>query len=248
MLSAWCSKHALRARCARLVLVTLACMLAGEAKAASASPDDPLEPLNRAVLNLNLLAFDWALAPAASVYRSATPEPVRRSVGNFLQNLRAPMVFANDVLQGKTDRAGTTLSRFAINSTIGLFGLFDPASKYGYTPHHEDLGKTLATYGVPAGPYLMLPLLGPSNVRDAVARVGDYLTLNLYLIDTGTVLGANTLSDTEATMDHLRAMRASSLDFYALLRSTHQQLRKAEIADGIPAADQEYEAIFAADP
>ena len=246
--AAWCSMSARPVRRTRVLLAGLGLALVVNAQATAAQPEDPLEPLNRAVLDFNLLAFDWALAPAASLYRAATPEPVRRSVGNFLQNLRAPMVLANDVFQGETDRAGTTLRRFAINSTIGMFGLFDPASDYGYQPHHEDFGQTLATYGVPAGPYLMLPLLGPSNVRDTVGRVGDYLMLNLYVFDTDAVVGATALHEADSGMDSLRAMRADSLDFYALLRSAHEQRRVAEIANGTPGGDVDYDAIFAEDP
>jgi phospholipid-binding lipoprotein MlaA len=248
MTAAWRQTSTWRWGRARAAFAALALALATNAQAAAAPPDDPFEPLNRAVLDFNLAVFDWALAPAASLYRSATTEPVRRSVGNFLQNLRAPMVLANDVLQGETERADTTLRRFAINSTIGMLGLFDPATDYGYAAHHEDLGQTLAVHGVPAGPYLMLPLLGPCNVRDAMGRVGDYLMLNLYLVDTDAVLGATALQDTESRMDDLRAMRADSLDLYARLRSMHEQRRVAEIANGAPGGDVDYDAIFADDP
>ena len=246
MTAAWRRMRTWTRRRARAVFAAAALAVAVNAPAVAGQPDDPLEPLNRAVLKLNLLAFDWALAPAASLSRATTPEPVRRSLGNVLENLRAPGVFANDVLQGEPARAGTILGRFAINSTVGVFGLLDPASDLGYLPHQEDLGQTLGTYGVPAGPYLMLPLLGPSNVRDTVARVADHLMLNLYLFDTDAMDAAATLHETETGMDRLRALRADSLDFYAVLRSAHEQSRATEIANGRPAGpDDEYEAIFA---
>lgn len=211
---------------------SLACvLLLGTAIAGTvlaAEPDDPLEPVNRAVLGLNETAWSWGARLVGGLADGA----VGRSAGNFVANLRAPAVLANDLLQGETGRARTTLERFVVNSTVGVFGLFDPASGYGLPRHQEDAGQTLAVHGVPAGPYLMLPLLGPSNLRDTVGRVADWMTLNFYLLDA-------------KGLDAV-AGGGDGLDTYVALRSAHAQARAAEIGNG--RSDRtagEYDRIFA---
>jgi phospholipid-binding lipoprotein MlaA len=227
-------------------------LVADGSGAQASEPPDPLEPVNRAVLGLNLLVDEWALAPVAGAYRALTPEPVRRSVVNFLGNLRAPVVLANDILQGEGERAANTARRFAINSTLGVLGLFDPASGMGYEPHHEDFGQTLGVFGVPGGPYLVLPLLGPSNARDSLGRAVDYLLMSGYLdADALTaVFGATAVSEREANDELLQSLTADSLDLYATVRSAYAQKRAADIRNGAvtatAAADQEsYDEIFA---
>ena len=132
-------------------------------------PADPLEPLNRAMFEWNLAAYDRVLVPAARYYRDATTAAEREAIGHFLTNLRAPVVAANQLLQGD-GRAGITLRRFAINSTVGLFGLFDPATDWGYpTQMPEDFGQTLAAYGVPDGT-LSRPAAGRPQHRARCAR------------------------------------------------------------------------------
>jgi phospholipid-binding lipoprotein MlaA len=212
---------------------------------------DPFEPVNRAIFGFNLFADEWVVEPVARGYRAVTPAPVRRSVANFLSNLRSPVIFANDLLQGERDRAGVTLGRFMINSTLGVFGLFDAASAFGHYPHYEDLGQTLGVYGVPTGPYLVLPLLGPSSARDAVGRVGDYFInpLNECCISTDerlALFGTGAVSDREANIELLDNLQANSIDFYATIRTIYAQRRAAEIRNGAPAADQQesYDEIF----
>ena len=211
---------------------------------------DPLEPVNRAVFGFNMTLDDWVLEPVARAYRYVAPEPVRRSVANFLRNLRSPVVFANDLLQGERERAGVTLGRFMINSTLGVFGLFDAANAFGYAAHDEDLGQTFGVWGLPSGPYLMLPLLGPSSVRDAGGRVGDYFInpLNHCCVDTDEWLalyGTGTVSDREANIEVFDDLKENSLDLYAAVRSIYAQRRAAEIRNGAPAGDQErYDEIF----
>lgn len=211
---------------------------------------DPIEPVNRAIFRFNMFADEWVLEPVARGYRYVAPQPVRRSVANFLGNLRSPVIFANDLLQGERDRAGVTLGRFMINTTLGVFGLFDAASAFGYQPHQEDLGQTLGVWGTPPGPYLMLPFFGPSNVRDAFGRVGDWYIspLNqccLDLHDQLALTGTGAVSDREASIELFDDLKANSLDLYATLRSAYAQRRQAEIRNGAPPASQEgYDEIF----
>jgi len=229
-----------------LPAATLGLMLAhGTASARTTS--DPLEPLNRAVFDLNLTAYDYILAPAARYYRAATTAPERESVANFVANLRAPTIAANQLLQGDGQRAKATLARFAINSTVGLLGLFDPATEWGYPRQlSEDFGQTLAHYGVPSGPYIVLPLVGPCNARDAVGRAADYLALSSYL-DTEAFyafVGTTALSEAEPALEQDAAAREAALDLYAASRSAYEQGREAAIRDGVPGADPDYDGIF----
>ena len=135
---------------------------------------DPLEPLNRGIFQVNRVMDGLVLEPAARIYRMTTPQFFRTGVSNFLANLRTPVVLVNDLLQGEFARAELTLGRFMMNTILGLGGVIDVGGKLGMPDrHYEDFGQTLAVYGVGSGPFLMLPLLGPSNGRDAVGRVVD---------------------------------------------------------------------------
>jgi len=166
--------------------------------------NDPAEPLNRDIFNFNKGLDDAAIKPVTAAYRAVAPETVRRGVHNFLNNLRTPVILANDLLQGELRRAGITLTRFAINSTIGVLGFSDQASGMGFDFHNEDFGQTLAVWGVSEGPYLMLPILGPSNPRDAVGFVIDFFfdPINYW---------ANNTNDLD--VDTLRALEDALLDF-----------------------------------
>ncbi len=134
---------------------------------------DPWEGFNRRVYRSNALADRYVLLPIVRAYRSITPEPVRAGVGNFFSNLGEITTFVNTVLQAKPADSAVTLSRFVINSTVGLAGLFDPATALGLAQRHEDFGQTLGVYGVDAGPYLVLPFFGPSSLRDGLGLVAD---------------------------------------------------------------------------
>jgi phospholipid-binding lipoprotein MlaA len=212
---------------------------------------DPIEPVNRAIFGFNMFADEWVLEPVARGYRYVAPEPVRRSVANFLANLRTPVILVNDLLQGEGQRASTTFGRFFINTTLGVFGLFDPASTFGYLPHSEDLGQTLGVWGAPPGPYIMLPLLGPSNVRDTFGRAGDWVInpLNDCCITDEQrwgLLGGSAVSEREANIEIIDDLRKNSLDLYATVRTIYAQRRAAEIRNGAPPAggQEDYEDIF----
>ncbi|NIA68673.1 VacJ family lipoprotein [Pelagibius litoralis] len=203
--------------------------------------NDPLEVPNRMFFAFNE-ALDFAvIRPIAVTYRFIVPTGVRNSVRNFLRNLRSPVVFANDLLQGELERAETTAARFFINSTIGLLGLFDIAADSGYPYHSEDFGQTLGTYGSGEGIYLVLPIFGPSSLRDAGGLVVDTLMDPLTYIapdGVGIARGVATGVDLRSrTIDELDELKRDSLDFYARIRSLYRQNRESEINNGAPPAD-----------
>jgi len=211
-----------------------------EAVAEYAEINDPGEPTNRAIFEFNRGLDTVIVKPAAGMYRHIVPPPVRESIHNALNNLRSPVVFFNDILQGEFGRAGTTLMRFLINSTIGVLGLGDPATDFGFEYHNEDFGQTLATWGVGEGPYVMLPIFGPSNPRDAVGLAVDFLSdpLNWWATNTDREFISYSRSGTRAidgrarNYDALDDLERSSLDFYAAIRSLYRQRRIDEVTNG----------------
>jgi phospholipid-binding lipoprotein MlaA len=202
-----------------------------------AGPNDPIESVNRAIFGFNLFLDDWVLVPTAKAYRTVLPEFARDRVQSFMRNLRSPLIFANDVLQGEPTRATQTLGRFMTNTIAGVGGLFDVAGHYGVPYHSEDFGQTLAVWGVPEGPYLMLPLLGPSNPRDAAGVGTEFFAdpLNIYLsnIDYDYIPYVRTAIQTvdarSRNIETLDKIRSTSLDYYATIRSLYRQRRAAEI-------------------
>jgi len=202
--------------------------------------NDPLEPFNRAMFELNRGLDTLLLRPAATLYRGFVPPPIQDMVSNFLNNLKTPVVLLNDVLQGETDRAMNTLSRFAINSTVGILGFGDPATDMGYPDHKEDFGQTLASWGMDGGPYLVLPILGPSNPRDAVGKVVDTLTDPIWHYAQNTDkeyipnerLVAEAVDFRSRNMEAIDDMERTSLDYYAAVRSLYRQVRADEIRNG----------------
>ena len=202
---------------------------------------DPLEKVNRGVWAVNQGADKVLIKPVTTVYRAVAPKPVRQGVSNVFANLTEPWSFVNNVLQGKGDRAGRNFARFLINSTIGIAGLWDPASKLGARPAPEDFGQTLAVWGVNGGPYLVLPLLGPSTLRDGVGSgVAAYAdpvkyTINHASIDVWYKRGylAAYIIDSRSQLIESGgdAFLESSLDPYAAARSAYLQIRTAQIAN-----------------
>jgi len=223
----------------------------GSAQPVAAQAYDPFEPVNRAIFEFNRVIDGMFIDPAQQVYGFVVPDPAKTGVRNFLDNLRGPVIFINDILQGERDRAGTTLSRFMINSTIGILGIFDAATALGFDERHfEDFGQTLGTYGVGPGPYLVLPILGPSSVRDAVGLGVDTFGFSPYphVVDNDVLLTRWVVDgvDVRYRLDPaLRDLEANSLDLYAAFRSVYQQRREADIRNGAaPVDDSEYEDIF----
>ena len=212
-------------------------MLTGCATLPSGKPDprDPWERFNRSSFAFND-ALDRAVAkPVAKAYKKVTPRVVRTGVSNALSNLNTVSTVINDVLQGKMRQAGHDSGRFLLNSTLGLGGLFDPASAAGLQNNDEDFGQTLGKWGVKPGPYLMLPLLGPSNVRDTFARIPDQYTYPVnYLQDDSTryVIRAIDFLDLRAGLLDLDAQLERSYDRYAFVRNAWMQRREFMVSDG----------------
>ncbi len=208
--------------------------------------NDPLEPLNRAAFFVNDGIDTLVLRPAAEAYRIFLPPEVRTAIRNVLANLRSPVILVNDLLQGETDRAGVTLGRFVLNTTIGVGGIWDRARDFGLLGHTEDFGQTLAVWGLPEGPYLFIPVLGPSNPRDLAGSAADIAISPLTWISGNDTVEAVMISRTaltaldtrEGLIEPLDALRQGSLDPYAALRSAYRQRRAAEIRNAPSAARQ----------
>jgi phospholipid-binding lipoprotein MlaA len=209
--------------------------------------NDPLEPLNRTVFGFNQALDAMFLRPLADFYRLLLPPRLREGVHNILTNLRSPVILANDLLQGEWGRAGTTTGRFLVNTTMGVGGIVDPASDFGLTYHNEDFGQTLAVWGLPEGPYLILPVVGPSNPRDAAGLAVDSLVLDPFgLLNTigaehdwlSTLsyvrLGMTAIDARAQNAEELDDLQKSSLDYYAAIRSLYRQFRTSEIYQGHP--------------
>ncbi len=211
-----------------------------EAVAEFAAVNDPAEPTNRAVFAVNQGLDSALLKPVATVYRDWVPKFFQDRMNDVLNNLRAPVIFVNDLLQGELDRAIATLARFVVNSTLGLAGLNDLATDIGMEGHDEDFGQTLAVWGVPEGPYVMLPIFGPSNPRDTVGLVVDFLIdpFNVWAGNTDrefAVLsraGARGVDQRAIYMEALDEIERTSLDYYAAIRSLYRQRRAEEIRNG----------------
>lgn len=221
-----------------VILAALTIGVAGQAHAQEAA-NDPFEKVNRAVFSFNTVVDKYTLEPLARGYRAITTPPIREGVGNVLHNLRAPVTFANDVLQAAPLRAGNTVARFGINSTVGIVGIFDVASTIGLEKHSEDFGQTLGRWGVGPGPYLILPLLGPSSIRDATGSIVDVGLNPLNYAEfegddafrtSRTVIGA--IHAREGAIDGLRGILDTSIDPYVSIRTTYALLRESAVRNG----------------
>ena len=201
-------------------------------------PEDPYEDFNRQMFAFNEGLDQAVLSPVAHSYRAVTNEPVREGVGNFASNLNEPVTFVNHVLQGKLPDAGATFGRFVINTTVGIAGIFDPASSMGIQRTKEDFGQTLGTWGVDSGPYLVLPFIGPTNPRDLTGIGGDIalnpLNYPEFENDDAIRLGVMALGGINAregaieTIDELN----NQVDPYTTVRRLYGRTRAADI--GIP--------------
>lgn len=212
-----------------------------QALSAYLEANDPLEPMNRAIFSFNQGFDRILLEPAARFYRQFGPPDIRKGISNFVNNWQEPVTFVNDVLQGEMSRAGTTLGRFLINSTFGLLGMLDPATYWGIEHHSEDFGETFAVWGIGEGPYLMLPILGPSNLRDFSGFMVDFFydQVSLWLDNRGWVyvrygrLALRGLIYREENLETLDDLGKSSTDFYATIRSAYRQNRDYQINNGV---------------
>jgi len=197
---------------------------------------DPLESINRAVFSFNNVADRIVLEPVAKGYKKL-PSPVQSGIGNFINNLKLPLVAVNQLLQGQGKNAAESTGRFFVNSTIGIFGIVDVADNIGLEQKEEDFGQTLATFGVGDGFYIVLPLFGPSNLRDTTGMIMTMMTdpINAYATNEGEAwvvplrTAANAVDQRSKIIDEVNALRDNSLDYYAAVRSSYYQNRKAAI-------------------
>ena len=203
---------------------------------------DPIEPVNRWSLRLTKAVLDWVVQPLAFGYRSVVPEPARAAASRFSYNLTFPDRFVSLLLQGRGKDSAEETGRFLMNSTAGLLGLFDPAERVGLDTFSEDIGQAFGRWGIPPGPYLFLPLLGPSNVRDSVGRVFDTaLDPSTYFTGATVALGLNSFS---LRADDYRDLSAAEADWYVPVRTYWAIRREAEVENyTIPAS-----AFEASDP
>jgi phospholipid-binding lipoprotein MlaA len=203
--------------------------------ASSEQVADPIEPVNRVIFVFNDFLDRILIEPVAKGYNYILPQVVRNSVQNFMRNLKAPIIVANDLLQGRVGDAGVATGRFVINSTVGIVGLADVASTQGLKYKGSDFGQTLSTWGLGNGFYLVLPILGPSSLRDATGTLADgYVDpVRLYSYNTDrewiyyTREGIEGIDDRSRLIRPIDDMRANSLDYYAAARSAYTQHRNA---------------------
>ncbi len=200
--------------------------------------NDPLETVNRLVFSANLAVDTLVLQPVAVAYRDLMWPPIKNNVNNLLLNLRLPLTFVNAILQGNFDHAEQTASRFVSNMLLLWMG-----DVGGGEPQVEDFGQTLATWGVEdGGPYIMLPLLGPSNLRDGVGRVVDFFInpVNAIAADKVTlgITASGAVNSRSRNIEEVRDLQANSLDFYATVRSLYGQRRQAMILNSTDGSNQ----------
>lgn len=198
---------------------------------------DPLESLNRRTLSFNQGIDHWVFDPLTQAYRFVVPDPARQALRRLLANLNSPRILVNDFLQGEWKGASFTITRFVVNTTVGVGGLFDPARSIGLEGHTADFGQTLALRGVGSGPYLVVPILGPTTVRDGVGSIVDTMMRpTLYLLGPADQIFYTTIHGTsegftqlEEHEDAIEALEESSVDYYAALRNAYYQDRVAQI-------------------
>lgn len=202
---------------------------------AKPDPRDRFERFNRSIFSFNQALDHAVLRPVAVGYTKVTPKPVRQGVSNFLSNLSYPVVIVNDLLQAKPRMFARDTARLVVNTTIGIGGLFDPASRWGLEASDEDLGQTFGRWGLHPGPYVMLPLLGPTTIRDGVGRVGDqFVEPRSYIQNNWLHYGLTGLDllDTRARLLDADQVMNRSFDPYAFTRNAYLQRRQFQVTDG----------------
>jgi len=202
-------------------------------------PRDPIESFNRQVFEFNEVVDRAILKPVAQAYEFVLPEPVRDCVSGIFSNLREPSNAINNFLQGKPADAVSDTCRFVVNTTVGLLGCFDPARHMGLEKHNEDFGQTLGRWGIGSGPYLVVPIFGPSTLRDAVGIYGaePYLDLNFYIDNVGVrnaILGTRVVNQRAELLQTDDLISGAALDKYRFIRDGFLQRRRSLVYDGSP--------------
>ena len=211
--------------------------------ASTGNPRDPLEPINRVVYHFNDGVDHVLLKPAAEVYRGVLPQFLRTGVSNFFSNINDVIVALNNLLQAKFLNAVSDVGRIAVNTTAGLLGLIDVATEIGLEKHNEDFGQTLGYWGIGDGPYLVLPILGPSNLRDTVGLLGDWKTSPLTYVeptrDRNALYGLLFINRRAELLETTAILETAALDPYEFLRDAYLQRRRNLVYDGSPPPDRD---------
>ena len=227
-------------------------------RAAFEATNDPWEPVNREIFAFNQVADKYVIRPVAIGYRDVVPEFARNRIRDFLDNLNEPVIFMNNMLQGEGGRAATTVTRFIVNSTVGVGGLYDVLGANGVKQETGDFGQTLYRWGVPPGPYLVLPVFGPSNPRDAIGIYGvDGMADPFNRLVDGTIYnkptymyvreGLQGIDLRSRNIETLDQLERDSLDFYAKMRSVSRQYRDSVLRHGA-AAEPDYSLYDSPEP
>ncbi len=206
--------------------------------ATNGDPRDPLEPLNRGIYKFNDEVDKAVLKPVATGYKKAMPHPVQTAVGNFFSNLDDVLVLLNDLLQFKPDQSASDFSRLVWNSSVGIAGLIDVATPMDLPKHNEDFGQTLGYWGVGNGPYLVLPLLGPSTLRDTIGIVVDShfdpVTQHKPVPERNSAIAIHTVDTRSRLLDAEGILDEAAIDRYVFLRDAYLQRRRGLVYDGNP--------------
>ncbi len=230
---------------ALLLLVLMAPAFGG---CAGRGGPDPWQGVNRGIFSFNEGVDRFVLEPVATGWDFVLPDLVQRGIRNFFANLDMPVVFVNDVLQAKPAAAGQDLARFAVNTTVGVAGFLDVASRLGIPQNDEDFGQTLGYWGTPPGPYVVLPLLGPSTVRDTLAWPVDGLTSPWwYFVPIAVTIGTSVVEIVNwraSYLEEIRENRETALDYYIFLRDAYLQNRARRVRDGLPRDGEEEDDLY----
>ena len=226
-----------------VALVALTVLSTGCATGPNANPKDPLEPMNRSIMRFNDALDDNMIKPVAVGYHDYTPQPVQTGVGNFFHNLSDVFSTLNNGLQLKGRQTAESLMRVVVNTTLGIYGIFDVATPIGLERHPEDFGQTLGYWGVPNGPYLVLPVLGPSTIRDASVIPLEFSTdfVNKHdVVAERNVASVTRIVDKRASLlQTTDLLTGAALDKYSFTRDSYLQYRRNQIYDGNPPDEEE---------
>ena len=245
---------------AAVTLVTALCLSAAAYAASAAETEtpadpqdsDPIESVNRGIFWFNDQLDIYVLEPVATGYDKITPQRVQKSIVNFFDNLRFPIIAGNNLLQGKVKSAASDVARFGVNTTVGILGFFDPASNWGLEAHDEDFGQPLGYWGVPPGPYLVLPFLGPSNPRDASGLAADsVVAVYPWFVALQYTAAAYTVRSVNARAQVLKEVaeaKGAAIDYYVFVRNAYLQHRRALVNDRAQMSKQEEEELYQVEP
>lgn len=218
------------------------------ANAQSYGDEDPWMRFNRAMFRFNDALDEYGFEPVARGWNYVVPQPLQTSLSNLFENLTSPRIIVNDLLQGKFHDAASDTARLMVNSTFGVFGLFDVATAWKLDRHDEDFGQTLGAWGVPAGPYLVLPVFGPSNPRDTAGLAVDSSTSAYwYFIEIQynlTVRAVDIVNGRAALLKQVRDVKDASVDYYAAVRNGYMQRRQAQVDDRRELSESQQEDLY----